>query len=174
MKKKKKKKKEKEKEKTYLLAMNSEKLFAVFILYRRGREEFSPGNKVTDARLLAYLIRSIRSVVIIAIHPKKSKAVLLDPRVRFETTIDQAQEADLEKKIATILVTLEMRVTGFLEFGKDAATLLPRGFDESLPILLNKGSRPRSSTKPVFHTFRPHIPPVPIPAGIRSSKREMY
>ncbi|KAJ4427659.1 hypothetical protein ANN_25307 [Periplaneta americana] len=32
-----------------------------------------------------------------------------------------------------------MRLTGFLEFGKDAATLPPREFDESLSILLNKG-----------------------------------
>ncbi|KAJ4432179.1 hypothetical protein ANN_20795 [Periplaneta americana] len=41
--------------------------------------------------------------------------------------------------VATILVTLEMRLTGFLEFGKDAATLPPRGFDGSLSILLNEG-----------------------------------
>ncbi|KAJ4429756.1 hypothetical protein ANN_21960 [Periplaneta americana] len=31
------------------------------------------------------------------------------------------------------------KLTGFLEFGKDAATLPPRGFDGSLSILLNKG-----------------------------------
>ncbi|KAJ4436857.1 hypothetical protein ANN_16989 [Periplaneta americana] len=42
--------------------------------------------------------------------------------------------------IDTILVTLEMRLTGFLEFGKDAATLSARGFDGSLSIFLNKGS----------------------------------
>ncbi|KAJ4433828.1 hypothetical protein ANN_16140 [Periplaneta americana] len=34
---------------------------------------------------------------------------------------------------------LEMRLMEFLEFGKDAATLPPRGFDGSLSILLNKG-----------------------------------
>ncbi|KAJ4449067.1 hypothetical protein ANN_00462 [Periplaneta americana] len=31
-----------------------------------------------------------------------------------------------------------VRLTGFLEFEKDAATLLPRGFDGSLTILLNE------------------------------------
>ncbi|KAJ4428287.1 hypothetical protein ANN_24305 [Periplaneta americana] len=32
-----------------------------------------------------------------------------------------------------------VRLTGFLEFGKDAATLPPRGFDGRLSILLNEG-----------------------------------
>ncbi|KAJ4435042.1 hypothetical protein ANN_23615 [Periplaneta americana] len=91
--------------------------------------------------------------------PKKNGIITLRHRIRNEdirsqTHIkDAAETADkLKKKWAGHVMRLNtdrchnpddlrnyaVKLTGFLEFGKDAATLPPRGFDGHLSILLNE------------------------------------
>ena len=49
---------------------------------------------------------SLRRVDIIAIEPHRKSAIIIDPTIRLETSLDQAAEVHLEKNIYIVLVIL--------------------------------------------------------------------